>query len=232
MDVMSNLMQLWEERFRRETGLANRSEYKIYYCRVAPAPILVVGINPGADPAEVMPNGVDRVGKGPKHSASATYHEGNEHDLLDCNWRRTGQLIALLSHLLDGHDKEAIRSNVVMTNMAFRRARKSSEIDLPKAMDESAAVLSEIMDHVRPSLVLLTGAKIDEFTSRYCDTYEDLNKPDSAVNQVVFWPRSVRCKGRTNPILAVQVASYAQFGWTYEKYGVAEKIRSLQRVDS
>ena len=76
MDVTSNLMHLWEERFRHETGLSNRSAYKIYYCPVAPAPILVLGTNPGADPAEVMPNGVDRVGKGPKHAASTKYYEG------------------------------------------------------------------------------------------------------------------------------------------------------------
>jgi hypothetical protein len=230
-EEVPNRMHLWEARFKHETGLVNRSQYKIYYCRVAPAPILILGINPGGDPLDVMPNGVDRVGKGPPHAASAAYYEGNEHDLLDCNWRQTGQLIALLTHLLDGDDKEEIRSKVVMTNMAFRRARKSSEIDVPKAMDESAAVLAEIIDLVAPSVILLVGAKINEFTSRYCDAYEELNERHSDVNQVVFWPWSVRRKGQTSSILAVQVASYAQFGWTYEKYDIAERIRSFQRVD-
>src|SRR5262245_46016081 len=123
-------MRLWEERFKRETGLLDRSRYKIFYCRVHPAPILLLGMNPGGDPETVAPNGMDRIGKGAPHSASATYHEGDEHDLLDCGWPRQNDLMQLLS-VLSG-DKEAIRSRVVMTNMAFRRARKNSEIDGPK----------------------------------------------------------------------------------------------------
>ena len=122
-------MQSWEERFKRDTGFADRSQYKIFDCGVRPAPVLILGINPGADPAEVAPNGVDRVGKGPPHAASTTFHEKDEHDLLDCNWQRTEKLVEFLLEILDSDDTKQVRSSVIMANLAFERARKSSEID-------------------------------------------------------------------------------------------------------
>ena len=36
-----------EERYKRASGLRDRSQYKIFYSPVRPADILVLGINPG-----------------------------------------------------------------------------------------------------------------------------------------------------------------------------------------
>lgn len=220
-------MELWETRFKTLARLADRSEYKIYYCSIRPAPILVLGINPGGDPQSMMPNGVElRVGKG-RGAASATYYEQNEHDLLDCQWRENN-VVKLLAPLVGGNP-ESIRETVVKTNMAFRRSSDASRINMRKAMDEAAPVLAEIIELVSPRLVLLTGVKISEFTSRYCDEASPLSERlvDLSVRQTVFWPWSVRCKKKKEKILAVQVAHASQFSWTYERYHVAQRIDAL-----
>jgi hypothetical protein len=226
--INAGQMRLWEERFRQHTQLADRSHYKIYYCHIRPAAILVLGINPGGDSEHVMPNGMDpRKGKG-RCAASAAYYEGNEHDLLDCQWRENN-VVKLLAPLVGGNP-EAIRDTVVKTNMAFRRSTAAKKINLAKAMDESAPILAEIMDFVNPRLVLLTGVKIADFNSRYCEECLPLSEPlvDSSVRQTVFWPCLVRRKGQKEQVLAVQVAHASQFSWTYEKYAIPQRIAKLQ----
>jgi hypothetical protein len=161
-------------------------------------------------------------------AASATYYEGNEHDLLDCQWRENN-VVKLLAPLVGGNP-ETIRNTVVKTNMAFRRSTAAKKIDLTKAMNEAAAILTEIMDLVNPRLILLTGVKMADFSSRYCEECLPLSEPlvDSSVRQTVFWPCLVRRKGWKAQVLAVQVAHASQFSWTYEKYAVAQRIAKLR----
>ena len=76
-------MRQLEEEFRRATGLSSRADYKIFYGQVFPAPILVFGINPGGSPAEINTDGT-LSNAGHRTSASPSYYENNENDILDC----------------------------------------------------------------------------------------------------------------------------------------------------
>jgi hypothetical protein len=222
-------MRVLEGRYRAATGLSDRSQYKIFYGPVRQAEILLLGINPGGDPASLMPDGVRHKVGTKIGAASASYYENNESDLLDCSWPENTGLLKLLEPLLDGN-REAIRTQVVKTNMAFRRSPKvGSSIDQYKT--EAAPFLLEIISAVHPSLVLLTGVKLEDFSQQFttrCDPIGDTMRHDR-IRQIVFRAARVGLRPDGGAALAVQLAHAARFSWTYEKYGVVDRIRSLQR---
>jgi hypothetical protein len=100
-DPSTQFMYELEESFREASGLQNRSGYKIFYGRVHPAPILTLGINPGGSPNETSADGTMQAG-GAKASASASYFENDEHDVLDCEWKENGGIRKLLMPLVGG----------------------------------------------------------------------------------------------------------------------------------
>jgi len=220
-------MQDLEARYRAASGLTDRSQYKIFYGPVRPAEILALGINPGGEPAEMMPDGV-RHRVGPKiGAASAGYYENNESDLLDCTWPENNVLKLLIP--LVGGERESVRARVVKTNVAFRRSAKAHKIDIDRAKAEAAPFLAEIIGVVQPRLVLLTGVKLDEFARRYCRDSAPAGETvrDDGVKQTVFRAARVTLRATAAPALAVQVAHASQFSWTYERYQVAERVQAL-----
>lgn len=225
--VAIEFMQDLERRYRSASRLLDRSQYKIFYGALQRAEILVLGINPGGEPSNMLPDGVhhkDGIGIG---AASASYYENGENDLLDCNWRENNVLKLLVP--LVGGNRELIRTQVMKTNMAFRRSAKAAKIDIKHAKTEAVPFLREIIDVVAPKLVLLTGVKIEDFASRYCETWTPIGDSivDEQVKQTVFAAARMTLPAERN-VLGVQVAHASQFSWTYDRYGVAERIRSLR----
>ena len=216
-----------EDRFKQSTGLLNRSEYKICYCQVRPARILTLGINPGGDPSRTSKDGCSHM-NGAVAAASATFYENDEHDILDCEWRENFGLRQVLLPLVGG-ELQNIRNEVVKTNMAFHRSARRTDIDFNAAANQTVPFLSEIIEVVRPCLVLLTGVKLDDFTSRYAidsEVVEEVER-DPRVRQVVFAAARVTLRHSEIQLLAVQIAHASQFGWTYAKYNVGHRIIDL-----
>src|SRR5579859_447790 len=90
-----------EDEFKARTGLIDRSQFKIFYCPIWRAPVLVLGINPGGDPVTIAPDGVRyRDGSSGRAASSVTYCENGEHDLLDCQWDENVGLLKLLLPIL------------------------------------------------------------------------------------------------------------------------------------
>lgn len=216
-----------EYRFKMATGLPNRSHYKIFYGQIRPAWILTLGINPGGDHKETLENGCKH-SDGRKASASSSYFEGDEHDVLDCEWRENVSLRKLLTPLLGG-DRERIRNEVVKSNLAFRRSEKVSQINREQAFDEAEPFLSEIIAKVEPKLVLLTGPTVREFAGRFASENRVLVEPekDCDIHQTIFAASSVRLRSSVSEALLVQVAHASQFGWTYEKLDIPSKIIAM-----
>ena len=216
-----------ETGFQSTTGLPNRSFYKIFYGQIRPAPILTLGINPGGDPANTNPDGY-RHKDGVLAAASPSFFENNEHGILDCEWKENIGLRKVFIPLL-GHDSKRIRNEVVKTNLAFRRSAKATQIQKQKAIDESAPFLAEIIDVVRPKLVVLTGPKISTFTDRFAHSSMIVAEPekDPGVKQTVFAASNVVLQGSEMEMLVVQIAHASQFSWTYERYSIVDRIRDL-----
>lgn len=228
-----------EERYRQSTGLVDRSQYKIFYGPVRSAQVLVLGINPGGDPATVLPDGMGfrevppEPGKRPRvpkpHAASAGFYENGESDLLDCDWTENSGLKKLLGPVLGGDN--AIRQQVVKTNMAFRRSAKVKKSAIEMDKKEAIPFLVEIIAVVCPTLILLTGASLQEFTDRFCSgstrIATQVKERDDSVGQVVFKAATVLLGKTARKAIAIQVAHASQFSWTYERYGIANEVQSL-----
>ncbi len=215
-----------EQRFKTATGFPNRAHYKIYYCQIREAPILTLGYNPGGDPINMNADG-----QADKHgsiaAASHSYHEEDEHDILDCHWKENTGLRSLLEPLIGS--TSAIRQRVVKTNLAFHRSAKKSDIDIEQAIDQSSPFLAEILQRVRPKLVLLTGPKASLFTTRFASNVAVIapEERDPGVKQVVFSAQSAVLRATGEPVTVVQVAHASQFGWTYDRHQIPARIRAL-----
>ncbi len=220
-------MRNLESRFQRASGLTNRSEYKIFYGWIHPAPILLLGINPGGAPSNTTPDG--RMHKdGTIAAASSSYFENDEHDLLDCKWRENYGLQSLLTPLVGG-DTKLIRDKVVKTNIAFHRALKKKDIDIERAKADAAPFLAELISVVKPSTILLTGVSLDEFNDQFA-TRSSVVVPaerDSRIHQVVFAASKSVLRATGDEVLVVQLAHASHFGWTYARYQVSKRIAEI-----
>jgi len=216
-----------EHRYQEVSGLQDRSAYKIFYGPVRPAPVMVLGINPGGDPADVVADSLHRR-NGLDSAASIGFYEHAECDLLDCNWPENRGLMKLLVPLFSG-DQEMIRTSVVKTNLAFRRSKKKTGIDFENAKREAAPFLLEIMGVVQPKLILLTSVDLAGFGMTFGTAITSLATPlrDDRVGQVVFEAATVALKGTGAKALVVRVAHASQFSWTYEKYDIVTRIQNL-----
>ena len=216
-----------ERRYQMVSGLQDRSAYKIFYGPVRPAPVMILGINPGGDPANVVADSLQQK-NGMDSAASIGFYENEECDLLDCNWSENRGLMKLLVPLFNG-DQAMIRSSVVKTNLAFRRSRKKTGIDFEKAKREAAPFLLEIIGVVQPRLILLTSVDLGTFANTFGTDLTLLSPTirDDRVGQVVFEAGNVSLKGTGSVALAVRVAHASQFSWTYDRYDVVSRIQAL-----
>lgn len=217
-----------EARFRRATNLPDRAYFKIFYGQVRPAPILTLGINPGGVPLNTNADG--RTHKdGVVAAASASFFENDEHDILDCQWRENPGLRTVLTPLVGG-SPQMIRKGVVKSNMAFHRSAKKKDIDINAAMDQTAPFLAELIGVVRPSKVLLTGVSLKDFNDRYASESTIIAPPerDLRIKQIIFAACRSRLRETGDDVLVVQLAHASQFGWTYARYQVAERIAQIE----
>ncbi len=229
-DSTLTFMRDIEDAFRSATGLANRSMYKIFYGPVRHAPILTLGINPGGSPAETSADGTVQAGS-LKSSASASYFENGEHDVLDCEWKENTGLRKLLMPFVES-DEARFREEIVKTNLAFRRSSKKADIDMGSAIAESMPFLQRIIERISPELILLTGVTMPDFTDRFATDVQSVTptERDPGVKQVVFSVVRAVVRNLEHQTLIVQVAHASQFSWTYERYDVAQ--RTLQLLEA
>lgn len=158
------LMSRLDAEFQATSGLTDRRFYKIFYSAIAPAPLLVLGFNPGGET-----DGTDL-------NASSSFYENWEHDYVD--FRHHGKQYSLagpaydtLVQVLQTTSEDAIR-RVPATNVIFRRSRHASALKLtPRAAaHESAPVLAQILRAVDPAAILLLGSTaFDAFVVEHCD---------------------------------------------------------------
>lgn len=223
------VMEDLENRYRSASGLLDRSQYKIFYGPLRRAEILVLGINPGGEPSNMLPDGVHHKDGAGIGAASASYYENDENDLLDCTWRENNVLKLLVP--LVGGDRESVRARVVKTNMAFRRSSKVTKIDIQQAKAEAVPFLREMIEIVKPDLVLLAGVKLEDFCVRYCELWSSIGDPviDNGVKQTVFAASKMTLPSK-RVALGIQVAHASQFSWTYDRYGVVDRIDALREV--
>jgi hypothetical protein len=227
MTANVDFMRALEKEYRKVSGVKNRSEYKIFYGQVFPSPILTLGLNPAGTPEGTSEDGT-RQKDGSPASSSGSYFEHMENDILDCDWRENTGLRKLLLPLVS-HDHNRFRSEIVKTNIAFRRSPAVRDIGLAVAEREAVPFIESIMAWVSPRLIVLTGPSIDRFLTLYALDSRPLTETIKAprINHVVFAATAARLRSVDRETIVVQVAHASQFAWTYERYGVPSKIAGL-----
>lgn len=152
-------MQQIDSEYRARTGLSEARLYKIFYSRIDPAPLLVLGVNPGGDPGH--PQSLI--------SASVSFFENYEHDYVDCSYTIQRMMLPFLQHVLRASSEQIRR--IPKTNLAFRRSPRESDfkkihgMSLQTGMQESRPWLGHIIEHVNPRMILLETMKPEVFAS-------------------------------------------------------------------
>ena len=166
-----------ESRFQSASGLVDRRHYKIYYSRIHPFPILVLGYNPGG-----ASDGTDL-------SASASFFENWEHDY-PCfrnhpRYPLAAPMCELLSKTLGITSVNELRQ-IPATNVIFRRSRDMKRLNSKRdAIAETARFLAEIIRLVQPTAILfISKTAYDIFLRSYCErgSITKLAKPQYTPN--------------------------------------------------
>ena len=237
LDATPALMREIDRDYRAVTGFSTPGQYKIFYSRIDPCPLLVLGQNPGG--AE----------DGPSLVASASFFENWEHDIPrfrnDPRYSLARPLYDLLSAALDTRSVDVIRQ-VPMTNVIFRRSRdtQSLSMDPRQAALEAKPFLSRIITAVQPrAILLISSTAYSLFTKLHC-------KPATVTESkadAVFTPNGrspaqifrradalVESVGRTMPLLMVgHPSKYGSRGeWRQVTLALAESLAALRMTPS
>lgn len=146
-----DLMKALDEEFRDRSGLRERRFYSIFYSRIPPSPLMILGINPGGNPATwSMPVGADE------------FCSAWQHDYVDERYPIQAVMQPLLRKVLGIDD--AILRRIPKTNMVFRRSQGVSKfreqqggMTMELALQETAPVLEQIIRRVTPRAIIFEG---------------------------------------------------------------------------
>ncbi len=153
-----------DHQYRQQTGLEIRS-YKIFYSLIQPAPILVLGINPGGRP-EAFSQEVEQFYPSswvPRILANEFWFENGEHEYVDCNYP-IARVMSRFLQRITGLASAEVRG-IPKTNMVFRRSpgvddfRAIHGMSIEEAEAESRPFVSEILRRVSPQVIVLEGIK-------------------------------------------------------------------------
>jgi hypothetical protein len=158
-DAIIDRMKDIDARFRAASGLRDRRDYSIFYSRLRPSRVMVIGINPGGSR------------DGTHHVASPTFYENDEHEYVDQNYRIAAVMRPALMHALGTTRPDDLRG-VPKTNCVFDRsvgtdAFTGTELRARAAL--CAPFLAEMIVAVGPDVLIMEGAGArDLFVRHHC----------------------------------------------------------------
>jgi hypothetical protein len=146
-DVMRDL----DREYRERSGLGDRRHYSIFYSRISQSPLMILGINPGGDPARwSMPVGADE------------FCSEWQHDYVDERYEIQAVMQPLLRRVLRIDD--SVLRRIPKTNMIFRRSQgvsrfrdQQSGMTMDAALREAAPTLEKIIRRVSPKAIIFEG---------------------------------------------------------------------------
>lgn len=157
------LMKDIDKRYRATSGLDSRTMYSIFYSRIDPSQVMVLGINPGGDPASWSMD----------YLASQSFYENWEHEYVDCRYAIQEPMLPLLKKVLSINDDGVRR--IPKSNLVFRRSPGTDDfqrihmMSLVAAQNEAKPFLEEIISSVDPTIVILEGiTTFETFKKKYC----------------------------------------------------------------
>jgi hypothetical protein len=147
MDQSLEFMADIDQRFRTASGLTDRRDYSIFYSRLQPARIIVIGIKPGGSR------------DGTHELASHTFYENWEHEYVDKDYRIASVMRKTLVQALGATSAEELRG-VAKTNSFFQRAVGVDEFtsaEMSRNVKMCAPFVLEILSFVNPDTIIFEG---------------------------------------------------------------------------
>lgn len=164
MDQSIEFMEDLDRRFRVASGLEDRRYYSIFYSRVQPSRVMVIGIKPGGRT------------DGSHQLASQTFYEDWSHEYVDMNYRIAAVMRPALMQALGAKSEDDLRS-VPKTNTFFQRAVGTDDFtsaELAKNAAMCAPFLAELIAYVQPQAIILEGAGArDNLVRHQCSAVEE-----------------------------------------------------------
>lgn len=163
-DETTVMMKDIDRRFQVASGLRDRRDYSIFYSRLQPSPLIVIGIKPGGRR------------DGTHQLASQSFYENGEHEYVDMNYRIAAVMRPALVKALGLKSSEELRS-IPKTNCIFHRAVGTDDFTSTEMREHAvlcAPFLAEMLNIVRPSAIILEGAKARElFVRHHCRNVQE-----------------------------------------------------------
>ena len=147
MDQSLEFMADIDRRFRVISGLTDRRDYSIFYSRLQPARMIVIGIKPGGSR------------DGTHELASHTFYENWEHEYVDKDYRIANVMRKTLIEALEVTSAEQLRG-VPKTNSFFQRAVSVDEFcsaEISRNVSMCAPFVGEILSFVNPDTIVFEG---------------------------------------------------------------------------
>lgn len=223
---MTPLMVRLDREYRAHSGITKRQFYGIFYSRIEPSPLMILGINPGGNPnlgAEAYPE-----------QELADWH----HDYVDCDYDIQRVMLPFLKRTL-GIDDGLVR-RIPKTNVAFRRSsgvgslKEQQGVSYDDAAKEAEPVLRQIVANVDPKAIIFEGNQaFDQFVYRYCDgeSGEPLCAPVQTPNgrhpATIFGAYRVRPNMLDHSVLAVRLGHPSRYGNRLEFTSITDAVSAL-----
>lgn len=198
--------------YRKLSGLSDRRFYSIFYSRITQSPLMILGINPGGDPATwAMPDGADE------------FCTQWQHDYVDERYPIQAAMLPLLMSTLQ-IDADIVR-RIPKTNMVFRRSsqeklfeRQQDGVTMQAALKESAPILERIVHHVNPRAIIFEGHGA---LRRFVDVFGDgplssslvpaVTTPNGRSRALIYAVHEVRTRIMPEPTIAIALAHPSKF---------------------
>lgn len=163
MDPATAFMADLDRRFRETSGLEERCDYSIFYSRLQPARLLVLGIKPGGRR------------DGSHQLASDGYYEDWSHEYVDMDYRIAAVMRPALMKALSAPNASDLRG-VPKTNTFFHRAVGTDDFtpaEFEHNVRRCAPYLAEIIAFVGPEVIVLEGSGArDNLVRHHCQDVE------------------------------------------------------------
>lgn len=152
-----------DRRFRAVSGLSDRRDYSIFYSRLQPARVMVIGIKPGGRT------------DGSHQLASQGFYEDWSHEYVDMDYRIAAVMRPALMEALGAVSAEGLRG-VPKTNTFFHRAVGTDDFtaaELAQNVRQCAPFLADMLAFVGPDVLVLEGAAArDHVVRHHCSNIE------------------------------------------------------------
>jgi hypothetical protein len=225
MNFNSAFMRNLDLEYRDFSGLNERRYYSIFYSQIKPSKILLLGYNPGGDPANWDESAL----------ASPSFYENREHEYVDTNFPTS---LGMRSYLLGSSLVKSVDEirDIPKINLIFRRSRNMNELPISprQALVEAQPFVEQIIETVCPELIICEGkSTLDKFEDLYCEKMEQevdgrtVFTPNGRHNALIYRAdrATVNCLGRSCLLVGIgHPSKYSSRGeWKY----VLENTRNL-----